>query len=289
MIISKNINISDLTTFKIGGQVKYLFQPHSVDDCIEALHIINDKKLPYFVLGEGSNVLIGSQDYKGAVLSMLGIDHIEITGSHIMAGSGVINTKLSQYAYEKGIKGFEFMYRMPGSIGGSTLMNARCFGSSMSDIIVEVKTINKSLEVQRIPVNQIGFGYKKSLFQDRDHIILDVTFKVEKGYPKDIEAKMRSNEEKRMSTRQYDYPSAGCIFKNDYDIGVASGKIIDELGLKGEKIGDAEIYEHHGNFIINKGQASSEDVIQLIELIKKKAKAEKQIDLECEVQFHGQF
>ncbi len=289
MNISENVNISHLTTFKIGGRVKYLFQPQSIDECLEALRIINNRKLPYFVLGEGSNVLIGSRDYEGAVLSMLGIDHIDLSGSDIKAGSGVINTNLSQYAYDKSIEGFEFMYRMPGSIGGSTLMNARCFGSSMSDIIVEVKTVNKSLDVQSFCVDEIGFGYKKSLFQDRDHIILEVTFKAEKGNPKDIEEKMRSNEENRLSTRQYDYPSAGCIFKNNYALGVASGKIIDELGLKGEKIGDAEIYEYHGNFIINNGQASSEDVLQLIQLIQKKAKADKQIDLECEVQFHGQF
>ncbi len=289
MNISENVNISHLTTFKIGGRVKYLFQPQSIDECLEALHIIKNKKLPYFVLGEGSNVLIGSRDYEGAVLSMLGIDHIEMKDSNIKAGSGMINTKLSQYAYDKSIKGFEFMYRMPGSVGGSTLMNARCFGSSMSDVINEVKTINKSLDVQSIPVDEIGFGYKKSLFQNRDHILLEVTFKAEQGNPEEIEMKMRSNEERRLSTHQYDYPSAGCIFKNNYDLGVASGKIIDDLGLKGERIGDAEIYEYHGNFIINNGQASSEDVLQLIQLIQAKAKADKQIDLECEVQFHGQF
>ncbi|MDH4129690.1 MAG: UDP-N-acetylmuramate dehydrogenase [Spirochaetota bacterium] len=289
MKIHKDISIRELTTFKIGGKSKYLFIPDNIDDVKTALLFLKENKLDYYILGEGSNVLIGSKDYNGGVISTLNLNKIVLRDSFICAEAGVTNTNLSIFCCEKDIKGFEFLYYMPGTVGGSSVMNARAFGASMSDIIVEVKAFNKELEMKTFLANEIKYDYKQSIFQNNDYFVVEVIFKIEKGDSRLIKSKMESNKAKRLETKQYDFPSAGCIFKNNYDLGIPSGKLIDELGLKGDTIGDAQVFEQHGNFIINKGNATSSDVIQLIEKIKNKAKKEKKINLECEVKFHGNF
>ncbi len=289
MTMKEDVSLAEYTTFKIGGIAKFFLQPTSIDDILSALQFLHEKQIPYFLLGGGSNVLLGSRKYDGGVISTLKLDKITLEGSCIRAEGGVINSDLSLFACQNNIQGFEFLFRLPGSVGGSTLMNARAFESSMSDIILEVTTIDSSLKLKKWSTNEINFDYKKSVFQNRDEIIVEVLFKADKGNSEKIKEKMAANEKKRLATKQYEYPSAGCVFKNNYDVGIPTGKIIDELGLKGKNVGDAEIYQQHGNFIINKGQANSTDVLKLIDYIKEKVHAEKDIDLECEIKFHGSF
>lgn len=289
MIIYENYNISELTTFKIGGKIKYLYKPQTIEDVQKAFFEIQSKSLPYFILGEGSNVLVSSKDFPGAVISMLELNKIWIENNLVHAEAGVINSSLAEFALEHELQNFDFLYRMPGSIGGSTLMNARAFNLSISDIILEALVIDKEAKLKTIKLSDMNFAYKQSIFQSGEYIIVKAIFKADKGIQSEIKKKMLDNESKRLSTKQYDFPSAGCIFKNNYNIGKASGKIIDDLGLKGLKVGDAEVYSEHGNFIINKGKASSEDVKKLIDEIKNTVKEKENIDLECEVRFLGEF
>ncbi len=286
MEVLENIPLAQFTTFKIGGTAKYFFKPSSTKEFYEAILFLKNKSLPYFILGCGSNVLIGSKDFNGGVISTLNLNEIKLNDNQITCGAGVINTDLSDFAYEKSIKDFEFLYYMPGSIGGSTVMNARAFNGSMSDVIISVSGIEDG-ETKEWSLEDIHFGYKKSIFQERDIIITEVLFKADKGIKEEIKDKMESNKTKRLSTKQYDFPSAGCVFKNVYSTGIPTGKLVDDLGLKGQSIGDAEIYTLHGNFIINKGNATSDDVIQLINKIKQEVKTHNNIDLECEIKLLG--
>ncbi|MDH5680922.1 MAG: UDP-N-acetylmuramate dehydrogenase, partial [Spirochaetota bacterium] len=220
-------------------------------------------------------------------ISTLRLDKLKLNPESITVQSGVVNSTLSEFACDNSITGFEFLYGMPGTVGGSTLMNARAFGRSMSDIILSVTAIDTDFQPKTFLNSDIGFDYKKSLFQTGDHLIYEVTFSAQRGQQDSINSTMLSNKEKRLSTGQYLFPSAGCVFKNDYNLGEPTGKIIDDLGLKGERVGDAEIYSKHANFIINHGNATSDDVLALINRIKLRAKQEKNIDLECEIRFLG--
>lgn len=289
MKILENISIGDWTTFKIGGRVRYFLQPNSLEECGMALQFLEKRDLPYFILGEGSNVLVGSEDFEGGVISTLGLKRIWLDLRGLHSESGVLNSNLAQFALEKQIQGLEFLYGMPGSIGGSTWMNARCFGSSISDSILEVKAIDSDLRTRTYSGKELDFGYKTSRFQKEKFFIVECLFQAQKGSNVTIEKKMKENWQKRESSGQFEFPSAGCIFKNNRKFGMPSGQIIDELGLKSLRIGDAQIYPSHGNFIINRGKASSKEVIELIQTVQKLAKKQLKIQLDCEIQFHGKI
>ena len=289
MNVLNNIPISDWTTFKIGGQAQYFFQPNNLKQIYEALNFIQGHQMKFFVLGEGSNVLVGSQPFEGAVLSLLKLQSIQETASGLWFDAGWSNTEVARWGYEHGYRDFDFLYQMPGTLGGSTVMNARCFGLSMSDIVQSVRAIDIQGQLRTYHRQDIGFGYKKSLFSLGHHIITQVLLKKQRGSKDLILEKMTTHAKHREDSKQKTYPSAGCIFKNNRAFKLPTGKIIDKLGLKGVQLGDAQVYSEHGNFIINTKQAHSSDVFKLIKKIQKAAWNAYGFALECEVRFHGHF
>ncbi len=285
----ENVSLREYTTFKIGGKARYIYFPQSPSELIKLLKYIKKNNIQYFVLGGGSNVLVGDGDFDGIVVSTRKLDKVTISDQDIVVSSGTDNTVLSEKLAAHSLTGAEFLYKLPGSIGGAAVMNARAFNKSMEDIVTKIKVIEPPDKIMMLPTDKLKYGYKSSILQNSNYFVIEVYLKLEKGDPELIKRRMEEYYNKRLATKQYDYPSAGCVFKNDYCVGIPSGKLIDESELKGRCSGDAYVSGFHANFIINKGNATAKDVKVLVETIKREVKEKKNVDLECEIKFLGNF
>lgn len=282
--------LSELTWYKIGGKAKYLLYPKNEKEIKKCLAFIKGLNLPYFILGGGSNVLIGDHDFHGAVICTSGLNNIEVFDDFfIRTGAGVNSTDLAQFAYENELEGAEFLYELPGSIGGAAVMNARAYGTQMSNIVRAAHCIDKDGEIKTFTNKELQYAYKTSILQQEDLILYELELLFERGDQKVIKSKMDYNKNDRENKKQFALPSAGCVFKNLYDLNLPAGKLIEDLGFKGKEIGDAQVYNNHANFIVNKGHAKASDIIMLINEIKTEAKKQKDIELELEVQLLGNF
>lgn len=281
----KTIYLSDYTTFKVGGLCHYFYEPLSIKDLKELWGCILENDLDYFILGAGSNILASDGEIKKVIISLNQFKSIEVENTVIKAQSGVLINDLNQRSLEEGLSGFEFMNGLPATLGGAIFMNARCFGGEINQNLQEVEILNEKGEKEVYKKDENDFSYKVSPFQKRKIIILSATFSLERKDKKAILEKMILNIEKRKEKGHFRAPSAGSFFKNNYDIGIPSGILIEEVGLKGAKEGQAQIAPWHANFIINKGGAKTEDILKLSERVKLRVKEEKGVLLEEEVLF----
>jgi UDP-N-acetylmuramate dehydrogenase len=288
LIFYKDYKLAKLSTFKIGGKAEYFCAPSNTEEVKEALCFSQKNNLPLTIIGGGANILISDKGIKGLVLSTKSLEKVFIKENIVVAESGISIEKLNTELIKNSLSGLEFSSGLPGSLGGAVYMNARAYSHEISESISSVCAITLSGEIVNYAKEELKFGYKKSLFMEKnDLLILYATFTLEKKDKKEIKRTYKKYLSDRKEKKQFDYPSAGCIFKNDYEKGVVSGKLIDELGLKGLRIGGAEIYKHHGNFIINKNRAKAEDVKNLIEKIEEEVYQQKGIKLEREVRLLG--
>lgn len=271
-IISKkrifiNESMSKYTSFKIGGPAEYLIRIKYSEELKAILKLVNEKNIPLTIIGNGSNVLVSDDGIKGIVLK-IEIDTFELDTStaKLKVGSGVKLGWIAQKCLKQEIAGFEFAAGIPGTIGGAIRMNAGAHGKEMKDIVTTVTYMDRNGEIHKIENEQAEFEYRKSLFTHKDYIILEVEMQLEKGNIEEIQAKMTEYATYRKEKQPIEYPSAGSTFKRGVDF--ITAKLIDECGLKGYQIGGAQISEKHAGFIINKGNATAEDVIKLIEYTK---------------------
>ena len=280
----ENVSLAQYTSFRIGGPARYFFIAKSKKELVEAIKKAKELKLPFFILGGGNNVLAPDKGYKGLVIKIQSSE-IKIQDSNVKAGAGVVLGKLVGLAREKSLTGLEWAAGIPGTVGGAVYGNAQAFGIRMSDIIKEVEVLdNKSLEVKTLATNQCNFSEKKSIFkQNKDLIVLSVNLELKKGEIGQIKEKIREHLDYRKRNQPLEFPSAGSIFINQ-DGKPASSSLVDKAGLKGLKIGNAQVSEKHAGFIINLGKAKSDDVLELIKIIKQKVKEKFNIDLEPEIQ-----
>lgn len=286
--IYKSYNLQKLSTFNIGGNAEFFCMPKTISHIFEALKFANNNSLDIYVIGGGSNILFSDIGLKGIVISTKKLNNYQISGNIITVEAGIIFKKLNKLMIKHNLKGLEFTGGLPGTIGGAVFMNARAYGNEMSEVIKSVTAIKKNCQIIHLKNKELDFSYKGSIFKKNpDLLIYNITLELKNGNLKEIKKNYKKNINDRISKEQYDYPSAGCIFKNNYEKGIIAGKIIDELGLKGLKIGDAEVFRKHANFIINKNKARAEDVKKLIELIEKKVYEEKKIKLEREIVLLG--
>lgn len=290
MRIHKNYPLKKLTTFKIGGRASYFCAPRTFGQLLKALEKAHQTKKEIYFLGGGSNVLFSDGEVDKFILwtKKMRRRSIQKDGDSVLVTveAGLTIDRLSKYLYRRKISGLEFAGGLPGTIGGAVYMNARCNGGQFSDVVKSVFVVDKETgQSFTLSGDELEFSYKSSVFmKNPEYIICRVELNLKKGDRADIKALYRKNKAERVEKGQYEYPSAGCIFKNDHSLGVSSGKIIDDLGLKGKTIGGAQVYDNHANFIINKKNASSEDVIQLIKYIEKELAEKKNITLQREVQ-----
>ena len=281
--IERNISLSTLTTYKTGGVAKLVIYPNNINNLKELITLIHKYNINYFLLGKGSNILFSDKEFNGIIIKLDKLNKFEIKQNEIYVESGMILSKLVQESIKNNLTGLEFAIGIPGTIGGAIYMNAGAYGSNMSNIIKSVIALNEKLQIEEIPLEKLKFDYRYSIFQANKNLIcVAANIKLEFGNPDEITSKIKENLLKRKNSQPLEYPSAGSVFRNPE--GNYAGKIIEELGLKGKSIGGAEISTKHANFIINKNNASSSDILNLIKLVQKAAKDKYKIDLKLEQQ-----
>jgi len=306
--LRENVLLKDYTTFKIGGPAKYFFVAREKDDLIRAIETAKKFKLPVFILGGGSNLLISDKGFKGLVIK-LQVTGCNTQGDKIFVFAGMSLTGLADFAAQNGFKGFEWSAGIPGTVGGAIFGNAQAFGDKISDLVESVEVLDtKTLKIKKLSKKQCRFSLKNSVFKkNKNLVIISIVFYTQKDDKEKIKEKTKELLNYRKSHHPISFPSAGSTFVNPEvkiknkkllekfpelieanKIGVIrSGYLIEKVGLKGKKIGGAQISEQHANFIINLGNAKAKDVTALIGLAQKKVKEVFGVSLEEEVQFVG--
>ena len=281
--IEKDISLSTLTTYKTGGIAKLVVYPNNINNLKQMLKLIHKYNIKYFILGKGSNTLFSDQEFNGVIIKLDKLNNFKIKQTEIYVESGMILSKLVQASVKNELTGLEFAIGIPGTIGGAIYMNAGAYGNNMSNIVKSVIVLNEKFQIKEIPLEKLKFDYRYSIFQDNKNLIcVAANIKLEHGNHDEIASKIKENLLKRKNSQPLEYPSAGSVFRNPK--GNYAGKIIEELGLKGKIIGGAEISTKHANFIINKNNASSSDILNLIKLVQKEVKDKYKIDLKLEQQ-----
>ena len=281
--IEKDISLSTLTTYKTGGIAKLVVYPNNINNLKQMLKLIHKYNIKYFILGKGSNTLFSDKEFNGVIIKLDKLNNFKIQQTEIYVESGMILSKLVQASVKNELTGLEFAIGIPGTIGGAIYMNAGAYGNNMSNIVKSVIVLNEKFQIKEIPLEKLKFDYRYSIFQANKNLIcVAANIKLEHGNHDEIASKIKENLLKRKNSQPLEYPSAGSVFRNPE--GNNAGKIIEELGLKGKNIGGAEISTKHANFIINKNNASSSDILNLIKLVQKEVKDKYKIDLKLEQQ-----
>lgn len=281
--ISLNERLASFTTFRIGGVADYYVEP--VDAC-DASNIVNyavSKGIPYYVMGNGSNVLISDDGIRGIVINLeSGFGYMKHEKGKIISGAGVKMARFVDFCIQNSYAGVEMLAGIPATVGGALVMNAGAYGGEMSDYVTEVQAV-KNGEIVRIPKNGCGFKYRSSKL--RRYMVLEGVFELPKGDPAEVSRRRKELLLKRNEVQPVEIPNAGCIFKNPEDNYAA--KLIDECGLKGKSSGGAMVSPKHANFIVNFDNANAEDVIDLIRIVRRTVKEKKGIELGLEVKLIG--
>ena len=278
----ESVPMSKHTSFKTGGNARLGIFPKSVEEFVSAMRIIGDAK--HCVLGNGSNVIFPDDGYDGIVVFTGNMKKTEISdGCTITAECGAGITALSSLALKNSLSGLEFAYGIPGTVGGAVFMNAGAYDGEISQILESSMYLSPDGTIGVMSAEEHEFAYRHSIYCDCDKIILSCKLKLEKGDPSEIKAKMNENMAKRIDKQPLDYPSAGSVFKRPPN--AFAGKLISDCGLKGYSIGGARVSEKHAGFIINGGDATSDDILALIEYVKNEVIKQFGIELECEVRY----
>ncbi len=286
--VLKNEPMRKHTTFKIGGNADFVVFPETSEQIVSVLVLAKEENIPVTILGNGSNVLVGDKGIRGIVVIISkNMSRIEIDGNKVRAGAGVLLSKLANVIYENSLKGFEFASGIPGSLGGAIYMNAGAYGEEISGIVESVTYIDCENNIKTIPLCECDFGYRHSLFECQGGIVTECTLCLEKGDKAEIKEKTEDLRERRTSKQPLDKPSAGSTFKRPE--GYFAGALIEQSGLKGFKIGGAEISKKHAGFVVNNGNATAKDVLDVIKHAQKTVKEKFGIELEPEIRVIGEI
>ena len=277
--------LSKHTYFGIGGPATVYYEVGSIEDLIRFTAFKSQQFLPIALLGRGSNFLVSDNGFEGMVIRLVGdFDQIRYEGDSVCAGGGVSQPKLAKSVAGQGLSGLEFALGIPGSVGGAMIMNAGAWGNDFGERVEQVRVMTDQGEILKLCHDQAGFAYRRSKL-DKYFCVLDASLRLVQGNPKEVTQLMRKYYQRKITTQPFVEGSAGCMFRNPPNH--SAGKLIEECRLKGTRIGDAEVSTTHGNFIINHGKAKAKDVLELIDLIQNRVKAEKEIDLQMEVKLLG--
>ena len=276
------------TTFRIGGPAKYFLCPHSVEELRKILEFCRERQLNYFVLGNGSNLLVSDQGYDGVVIQLYrNFSEIAVEGTKMRIQAGALLSSVARKALEAELTGFEFAGGIPGTLGGGAVMNAGAYGGELKDVLTEVTVLTKEGKVLVLQAKDLQMGYRTSIIKTEGYIVLEAVIELQKGDPEAIRSRMRELTELRTSKQPLEYPSAGSTFKRPE--GYFAGKLIMDAGLRGYQVGGAQVAEKHCGFVINKDGATAHDVVQLMKDVVEKVQKEFGVTLEPEVKFLGDF
>ncbi len=273
-------SLSRLTSFKTGGNSAVLF-PKTKRAVCALVPMLSQQKIPFFVLGYGSNVIAKDEGYDGVILCLSQMNDVIRDGNVLEAECGVSVTHLASVAQKESLSGMEFFYGIPGSVGGAVFMNAGAYGGECKDVLESVSFLSADGTLKTLPVSSLAMGYRTSLFEKNGGIILSARFRLHQGDAKSIRALMEDLMQRRVSKQPLDYPSAGSTFKRCE--GRFTAQMIDEAGLKGARIGGAMVSEKHAGFIINYDHATSADIFALIDHVKRVILEKEKVSIACEV------
>ena len=285
--IKTNEMMNKHTSFRVGGPAKVFLTVHTEEVLKNILLALKRYELPYFVLGNGSNLLVSDEGYDG-VMIYLGeeFSEVEIKGTQIRAKAATLLGKVARMAMEEELAGLEFAAGIPGSLGGGVEMNAGAYGGELSQVVTKVRAMNPEGEIVELEKEQLLLGYRTSIFKTQPYIILEVFMELQKGDKEEIQGKMKEYTKARVEKQPLEYPSAGSTFKRPE--GYFAGKLIMDAGLRGYRVGDAQISEKHCGFVINRGNATATEIKTLMGDVAKKVKEEFGVDLEAEVILLGE-
>lgn len=276
------------TTFRIGGPADFYVLPHSKDEIGRVVQVCKNAEEPFYVLGNGSNLLVGDKGYRGVIIQIFkNYSDIIIEGTQITAKSGALLSKVAKKALDAGLTGFEFASGIPGTIGGAVVMNAGAYGGEMKDVILSATVMTREGGIQKLSNKELQLGYRTSLVARQNDIVLEVRLGLKKGNSDEIRDLMEELKNKRVTKQPLEYPSAGSTFKRPE--GYFAGKLIMDAGMRGFSVGDAQVSEKHCGFVINKGDASARDIVALMEEVTGRVKEQFGVTLEPEVKRLGEF
>ena len=276
------------TTFRVGGPADYFVCPSDTEQVQKVLKFCRESETPYFILGKGSNLLVSDEGFRGVILQIgKNMSRIEREGNRIWAQAGTPLAIFAKEAADGGLTGAEFAAGIPGTLGGAVVMNAGAYGGEMKDILKEVTVVSQEGELIRIPAQKLEMGYRTSIVKKAGYIVLEATAELEPGKEEEIRARMKELADLRVQKQPLDYPSAGSTFKRPE--GHFAGKLIMDAGLRGYRVGNAQVSEKHCGFVINLGGATAKDVYQLMQDVGRIVKEKYQIELEPEVKMLGKF
>ena len=278
----ENEPMSKHTSFKIGGPAKLFVSPADSNTLSELITNCKNYDIPTVYFGNGSNILFNDYGFDGVVISTSRMTEISLQDENIIeCGSGVKNSVLCQFALENSLSGFEFLWGIPGTVGGAVFMNAGAYGGEIKDVIVGCEYITADGEIKEMSSDEMDLSYRHSIFSENGGIITKVRLRGRLDNKEVIRELMDELMDRRRTKQPLEFPSAGSVFKRPE--GYFAAALIEECGLKGESVGGAQVSEKHSGFIINTGNATASDVKQLVEIIKETVFMQKGVQLECEI------
>ncbi|NTW83628.1 MAG: UDP-N-acetylmuramate dehydrogenase [Chlorobiaceae bacterium] len=286
-----DVQLSQKAYYGIGGEARFVAYPGYPSELADLLIWNRENRLPLALMGAGSNILFSGMPFPGVVISLKNMNRMFwISDDELFCGAGVENTAIAEELLRCGRSGGEWLYRLPGQIGATVRMNARCFGGEVSEHTSGILSVSVDGRMRRLAAEQVFHGYKHTSLMENPEIVTAVLLRFPDIRPKhEIEELMRKNERERLEKHHFDYPSCGSTFKNNYTAGRSSGKIFDELGFRGEREGGAEVSQYHANFIYNRQKATAEDVLRLAARMRSAAFEKAGVQLDLEVQCIGLF
>ena len=270
------------TTFRIGGEAACYVKIENVKQLAEVQGCLQKMDVPMLVIGNGSNLLVSDDGFAGVVLEICDkMNAIRVEGTKMIVQAGALMSKIAKVAYENGLTGFEFAAGIPGTIGGGTVMNAGAYGGELKQVITSVKMLDDAGETAELTGEEMEFGYRTSIIKKRPYIVVEVTLQLREGKKEEILARMEDLALRRRDKQPLEYPSAGSTFKRPE--GYFAGELIMKAGLRGYRVGGAQVSEKHCGFVINAGEATAEDVLTLMDHVKNVVKETFGVELEPEV------
>ena len=276
------------TTFRIGGPAEVFLMPESYGQIQKILKLCQKEKIPFFILGNGSNLLVSDSGYRGVIIQMdRNMGEIRLEGNEIRACAGALLSSIAAAAKKASLTGFEFAGGIPGTLGGAVMMNAGAYGGEMKDVLKEVTVMDAEGDIIVLPADKLEMGYRTSIIKTAGYLVLEAVISLEKGREEEIQAKMKELADRRVEKQPLEFPSAGSTFKRPE--GYFAGKLIMDSGLGGYRIGGAQVSEKHCGFVINRGGATAAQVTELMEQVRARVKERFGVDLEPEVKRIGEF
>jgi len=276
------------TTFRIGGEAACFIRISSEEQLRKLIPYFENVGVEYFVLGKGSNLLVGDKGYPGVILQISdACQQIEAEENRLQVQAGAALSKVALFAMERGLEGLEFAAGIPGTVGGGVVMNAGAYGGEMKQVVESVRVLSSEGEILTLDNDTMEFGYRTSIIRNRNFTVLSVTFRLREGNREEIRARIEDFQKRRMEKQPLNYPSAGSTFKRPE--GYFAGKLIMDAGLRGFQIGDARVSDKHCGFVVNVGKATARDVTDVIEEVQERVRERFGVSLEREVIYLGEF